>query len=86
MSRSEAIAERRSWSNETKLDNLLPNYRVKKVTVFTQLPRHTLSDYDAPIKELNSRFRMVEVKKHLLLRSSKEHRSLGKQPKNLQQS
>ena len=64
VSRFEAIAERRSWSKETKLDNVLPKLQGKAGEfVFTQLPRHTLSDYDALIKELNSRFRAVETKK-----------------------
>ncbi|MCG7867519.1 MAG: hypothetical protein JAY74_14290 [Candidatus Thiodiazotropha taylori] len=64
VSRFEAIAERRSWSDEMKLDNLLPKLQGKAGEfVFTQLPRPTLSDYGALIKELNSRFRVVETKR-----------------------
>lgn len=62
--RFEAIAERRRWSEESKLDNLLPKLQGKAGEfVFTQLPRSTLSHYDDLIKELNSRFRVVETKK-----------------------
>ena len=64
INRFEAIAERRSWSEETKLDNLLPKLQGKAGDfVFTQLPRNTLACYRELVKELNSRFRVVETQK-----------------------
>ena len=64
INRFEAIAERRSWSEETKLDNLLPKLQGKAGDfVFTQLPRSTLACYREMVKELNSRFRVVETQK-----------------------
>ena len=42
VSRLEAIANRRQWSEETQLYNLLPKLQGKAGEfVFTQLPRHT---------------------------------------------
>ena len=64
INRFEAIAERRGWSEETKLDNLLPKLQGKAGDfVFTQLPRGILACYKELVKELNSRFRVVETQK-----------------------
>ncbi|MEW8547165.1 MAG: hypothetical protein AB2693_26945, partial [Candidatus Thiodiazotropha sp.] len=64
INRFEAIAERRNWSEESKLDNLLPKLQGKAGDfVFTQLPRGTLACYRELVKELNSRFRVVETQK-----------------------
>ena len=64
MSRFETVAERRGWSDDKKLDNLIPKLQGKAGEfVFTQLPRGTLSCYSELIKELNSRFRVVETKR-----------------------
>ena len=64
INRFEAIAERRNWSEETRLDNLLPKLQGRAGDfVFTQLPRSTLLCYADLIKELNSRFRVVETQK-----------------------
>ena len=64
INRFEAIAERRNWSEECKLDNILPKLQGKAGDfVFSQLSKHTLSCYRELIKELNSRFRVVETEK-----------------------
>ena len=64
INRFEAIADRRNWSEEVKLDNLLPKLQGKADDfVFTQLSKDTLSCYGELVKELNSRFRVVETKK-----------------------
>ena len=64
VSRFETVADRKGWSEETKLDNILPKLQGKEGEfVFTQLSRHTLSCYSELIKELNSRFRVVETRK-----------------------
>lgn len=78
VSRFEAIANRRQWSEETKLDNLLPKLQGKAGEfVFTQLPRHTLSHYEDLIKELNSRFRVVETKKTFAAKFSQRTQKPG---------
>ncbi|MCG7879269.1 MAG: retrotransposon gag domain-containing protein, partial [Candidatus Thiodiazotropha endolucinida] len=78
VSRFEAIANRRQWSNETKLDNLLPKLQGKAGEfVFTQLPSHTLSHYEDLIKELNSRFRVVETKKTFAAKFSQRTQKPG---------
>ena len=64
VSRFETVADRKGWSEETKLDNILPKLQGKAGEfVFTQLSRRTLSCYSELIKELNSRFRVVETRK-----------------------
>ena len=64
INRSEAIAERRYWNEETKLDNLLLKLQGKAGDfVFTQVTKQTLSNYSELVKELNSRFRVVETEK-----------------------
>ena len=62
VNRFEAIAERRNWTEESKLDNLLPKLQGKAGDfVFTQLSKDALNCYRELIKELNSRFREVET-------------------------
>ena len=64
ISRFEEIAERRNWDNDMKLDNLLPKLQGRAGDfVFTQLPKDTLKCYPELVKELNSRFRVVETKR-----------------------
>ena len=64
VSRFEAVAERRQWDDDTKLDNLLPKLQGRAGDfVFTQLPKQTLECYSELVKELNSRFRVVETKR-----------------------
>ena len=64
INRFEVIAERRIWSEEMKLDNLFPQIQGKAGDfVFTQVTKQTLSNYNELVKELNSRFRVVETEK-----------------------
>ena len=64
VSRFEAIAEKRQWDDDIKLDNLLPKLQGRAGDfVFTQLPKQTLECYSELVKELNSRFRVVETKR-----------------------
>ena len=47
-----------------KLDNLLPKLQGRaREFVFTQLPKYTLKCYSELVKELNSRFSVVETKR-----------------------
>ena len=64
LNRFEAVANRRNWDDDTKLDNLLPKLQGRAGDfVFTQLSEETISSYFQLIKELNSRFRVVETQK-----------------------
>ena len=64
VSRFEAVAKRRNWDDNEKLDNLLPRLQGKAGEfVFSQLPPRTLADYEELVRELNSRFRVVETQK-----------------------
>ncbi|MES9880685.1 MAG: C2HC-type zinc finger protein, partial [Sedimenticola sp.] len=56
-----AIAERRNWSDEDKLDELLPRLQGGAGEfVFTQLPRRSLRSYDELVMELGYRYRVIE--------------------------
>ena len=64
VSRFEAVAKRRCWDESEKLDNLLPRLQGKAGEfVFSQLPTRILSNYGELLRELNSRFRVVETEK-----------------------
>ena len=64
LNRFEAVAKRRNWDDDTKLDNLLPKLQGRAGDfVFTQLSEETISCYSQLIKELNSRFWVVETQK-----------------------
>ena len=64
LNRFEAVANRRNWDDDTKLDNILPKLQGRAGDfVFTQLSEETISCYSQLIKELNSRFRVVETQK-----------------------
>ena len=78
VNRFEAVAERRRWDEETKLDHLLPKLQGKAGDfVYTQLPRRTLTSYNELIRELNSRFRVVETKKTYAARFSQRTQKPG---------
>ena len=71
INRFEAIAERRNWSEESKLDNILPKLQSKAGDlVFSQLSKDTLSCLQELVKELNSRFRVVETEKSFVAKFS----------------
>ena len=60
----DAVAERRKWYEDAKLDNLLPRLQGEaREFEFSQLPSRTLSNYEELVRELNSRFRVVEAQK-----------------------
>ena len=62
--RFEAVARRRNWCEEAKLDNLLPRLQGKAGDfVFSQLAQPILSNYNELVKELNSRFRVIETER-----------------------
>ena len=71
LNRFEAVANRRQWDDDAKLDNLLPKLQGRAGDfVFTQLSNETISCYPQLVKELNSRFRVVEIQKTYAARFS----------------
>lgn len=64
-SRFEVMALRQGWSNEEKLDQLLPRIQGQAGEfVYNQLPKSTLSNYKKLVKELDSRYVVVEIPKN----------------------
>ena len=62
IARFETIAQRFGWSEEDKLDQLLPRMEGQAGQfVFAQLPPRTLRDYQELLCELHSRFRVIET-------------------------
>ena len=62
--RFDEIASRQGWSTGDKLDELLPRLQgIAGEFVFDQLTREIRSNYKLLIKELDSRFRVVETHK-----------------------
>ncbi len=62
IARFEAIADRYWWSDEDKLDQLIPRLEgIAAEFVFSQLPRDVIYDYHQLTGEITSRFRVVET-------------------------
>ena len=62
INRFEDIALRRQWSEDEKLDALLPRLQGKAGEfVYGQLPRKVRSDYKSLVRELKNRFRKIET-------------------------
>ena len=60
--RFDTIASRYNWTEDEKLDQLLPRLEgVAAEFVFTQLPPFVLNSYRAVIDEMHSRFRIIET-------------------------
>ena len=62
------VADRKRWSYEKRLGELLPRLQgLAEEFVFGQLRKAIRGHYDTLIFELNSRFSVVETKKRLML-------------------
>ena len=60
--RFDTIASRYNWTEDEKLDQLLPRLEgVAAEFVFTQLPPFVLNSYRSVIDEMHSRFRIIET-------------------------
>ena len=60
--RFEVIANRYRWTNEERLDQLLPKLEGTAAQfVFTQLSPEVLNNYPHIVYEMNSRFRVIET-------------------------
>ncbi|MES9884543.1 MAG: zinc finger CCHC domain-containing protein [Sedimenticola sp.] len=76
--RFEAIAERRNWGDEDKLDELLPRLQCGAGEfVFTQLPRSSLRSYNELVMELGYRYRIIENAKSYAAKFAGRSQKLG---------
>lgn len=76
--RFEAIAERRDWSDENKLDELLPRLQGGAGEfVFTQLTSRTLRNYSELVVELGYRYRVIENVKSYQAMFASRNQKLG---------
>lgn len=78
ISRFEAIAHRRRWTDEEKLDELLPRLQGGAGEfVFTQLPKLALSNYRELIRELSYRYRIIENTKSYVAQFANRNQKSG---------
>ena len=78
INRFEAIAERRDWTDEEKLDELLPRIQGEAGEfVFTQLPKDALRDYTELVRELGYRYRVIENQKSFIATFSSRNKKPG---------
>ena len=72
------VADRRRWTDEDKLDELLPRLQGGAGEfVFSQLPKRTRTNYRKLVKELSSRYRVVETKKTFAAQFSRRNQKPG---------
>lgn len=72
------VAERRRWSEDDKLIELLPRLQgAAGEFVFGQLQRSVRGNYGTLVAELNSRFRVVETKKTFGAQFSKRNQKVS---------
>ncbi|CAG2200883.1 unnamed protein product [Mytilus edulis] len=78
INRFEAIARRRSWTDEEKLDELLPRIQGEAGDfVFTQLPTGVLERYTELVRELSYRYRVIENAKSFIARFASRNQKPG---------
>ena len=78
IARFEAIAYRYSWSEEDKLDQLLPRLEGTAAQfVFAQLPPLVLNDYQELVAAMNSRFRVVQTARSFAAKFSRRNQRPG---------
>lgn len=78
ISRFETLAMRYRWSEDEKLDQILP--RIEGLAgqfVFTQLPVGIVTNYKDLIKEMNNRFRMIETPRSFAAKFSRRNQRAG---------
>ena len=74
----EAIAERRGWSENEKLDQLLPRLEgLAAQFVFTQLPPKVVNHYPDLIEEMHGRFRVIETSRSFAAKFSRRSQRQG---------
>lgn len=78
IARFEAIAYRYQWSEEDRLDQLLPRIEGTAAQfVFSQLPAAVLCNYRELVAEINSRFRVVETARSFAAKFSRRSQRHG---------
>ena len=78
VSRFETLAMRYGWTEDEKLDQLLPRLDgLAGQFVFTQLPTSILANYRELLKELNCRFRKVETSRAYAVKFSNRNQRPG---------
>lgn len=76
--RFEEMAERYCWSEQDRFDQLQPCLQgVAAEFVFGQLSKKARSNYDILMKELDSRFRVIETRKTYAVQFSHRHQKPG---------
>ncbi|MEW8546514.1 MAG: zinc finger CCHC domain-containing protein [Candidatus Thiodiazotropha sp.] len=76
--RFEEVAKRQKWSDEERLDEMLPRLQgVAGEFVFGQLTHSIRTDYKALCKELKNRFRVVETSKTFGVQFSRRNQKSG---------
>lgn len=76
--RFEEVAKRQKWSDEERLDEMLPRLQgVAGEFVFGQLTHTIRTDYKALCKELKNRFRVVETSKTFGVQFSRRNQKSG---------
>ena len=78
INRFEAVAARKRWSEDEKLDELLPRIQGGAGEfVYSQLPGGILNDYGLLVSELNSRYRVVETSRTFAVKFSNRNQRGG---------
>ena len=78
LARFEAIAERHAWSDEDKLDHLLPRIEGQAADfLFGQLPKATLNTYNDLTHEMHTRFRVIETPRAFATKFSRRIQRVG---------
>ena len=81
INRFEEIARRQGWTEEDKLDEMLPKLQgVAGEFVYGQMSRRERSNYANLVHELNSRFRVVETSKTYEVQFSNRDQNPGEKP------
>ena len=76
--RFEEIATRQNWSNNRRLDEMLPRLQAQAGDfVFGQLPQDKRSNYKDLCHELNNRFRTIETSKSFKTQFSRRQQKSG---------
>ena len=74
--RFETLANRNKWSKTRRLNELLPRLQgTAGEFVFSQLPSKVINHYDALVKEVNSRFSVIETSKTYALSFSRRNQN-----------
>jgi hypothetical protein len=78
LARFEAIGQRFSWTDDEKLDQILPRLEGQVAQfAFVQLPSDVINNYHEFSREMNSRFRVVETSRAFAAKFSRRNQKHG---------